>query len=255
MAKGIREFLRLVWAEWSTRVTGSLSAVLLLLGLGISVTSAFGVTIPSEGIIQLATWLLAAICGGQSAFSVWNNERKKVAALQNRLEPKIRLFLYSDVARGTTGIEVGRGPNGEELPYIQVSAEALTDAAIYQCVPSMTRIEHRSDQTVEFREVWAESRPVPWTRGPQETTLSRENPKRFNIVSYDPRFPTPIDIAPPAGQSNMLDQFYEATGRSGEYRYTVHVMGREAMPAMAYVSVRWRPRGYPSIALQDIEIT
>jgi len=75
MRHQIWTFLRLVWGEWASRVTGSLSAILLLLGLVISIAGAFGVRVPADSIIQFAIWILAAICGGQAAYSVWARER------------------------------------------------------------------------------------------------------------------------------------------------------------------------------------
>ena len=70
-------FLSLVYAEWSSLVTGSFSACLVLVGIGISVTSAFGIHIPSESIVQIATWTLAAISGGRAAYIVWEREYLK----------------------------------------------------------------------------------------------------------------------------------------------------------------------------------
>jgi hypothetical protein len=151
----------------------------------------------------------------------------------------------------TGGIEIGRGPNGEELPHIQVSAEALTDVSIYDCVPSIVRIEHRSDRKKEFSEVWAESRAIDFTW--KHSTLSKGNPLRFNILAYDPRAPGLFDVVPPDKRSNMLKQFYEATGRNGEYRYTVHVAGRDVVMSMARIYVEWVPNTYPLITLEPIE--
>jgi hypothetical protein len=85
MRRQIWTFLGLVWSEWSSRVTGSLSAVLVLLGLGISVAGVAGVTVPAVSIIQIATWLLAAICGGQAAYAVWARERSARANAETAL--------------------------------------------------------------------------------------------------------------------------------------------------------------------------
>jgi hypothetical protein len=90
MQKHIRMFLGLVWAEWSSRVTGSFSALLVLLGLGLSIAGAFGATVLGESIIQVATWTLAAICVGQAAFSVWARERKTVDELKEKIRPKLK---------------------------------------------------------------------------------------------------------------------------------------------------------------------
>ena len=67
-------FLRLVWSEWASRVTGSISAVLVLLALGMSALRIFGYSFPAVSIIEMATWVLAAVCGGQAAFFVWRRE-------------------------------------------------------------------------------------------------------------------------------------------------------------------------------------
>jgi hypothetical protein len=96
MGKEVRQFLRLVWGEWSSRVTGSLSALLVLLGLSISIASAFGAKIPSESIIQITTWFLAAVCGGQAAFSVWVRERRIVDELRERIRPKLKCSFRMD---------------------------------------------------------------------------------------------------------------------------------------------------------------
>jgi hypothetical protein len=93
-------FLCLVWSEWSSRVTGSLSAILVLLGLGISIASASGVSIPAAPIVQIATWALAAICGGQAGYDVWAKERAarneaeaKQAELAARLTPNMQIYI------------------------------------------------------------------------------------------------------------------------------------------------------------------
>jgi len=67
--------LRLIWGEWSSRVTGSLSAILILLGFGISIAGIVGAKVPHDSIIQLSTWILAAVCGGQAAYAAWARER------------------------------------------------------------------------------------------------------------------------------------------------------------------------------------
>ena len=77
-------FLRLVYAEWASLVTGAFSAILIVLGLGVSIASAIGIQIPSESIIQIATWTLAAVCGGRAAYSVWAREYDQRIELEHR---------------------------------------------------------------------------------------------------------------------------------------------------------------------------
>ena len=97
-------FLRLVWSEWASRVTGSLSAILVLLGLGISLAGAFGVQVPAASIIQLATWFLAAACGGQAAYAVWAKEREA----RNVAEQKLRHAYGLSLEAGTSLDKINR---------------------------------------------------------------------------------------------------------------------------------------------------
>jgi hypothetical protein len=95
-------FLRLVWSEWASLVTGSLSAVLVLLGLGISLAGTFGVQIPAASLIQLATWLLVAACGGQAAYAVWSKEYKARLTAEAKLSHSYGLSFGFDVAHDET---------------------------------------------------------------------------------------------------------------------------------------------------------
>ena len=146
MQKQVLAFLGLVWAEWSSRVTGSLSAMLVLLGLGLSIAGAFGATVPGESIIQIATWTLAAICGGQAAFSVWARERKTVDELKEKIRPKLKCsfgmkdagcvrpntrfstsmgFAYSSTS-STSAMSVGPGLPTDNPGTLQTTMGALT---------------------------------------------------------------------------------------------------------------------------------
>jgi hypothetical protein len=88
-------FLRLVWAEWASRVTGSSSAVLVLLGLGISLAGTLGWKIPAESVVQLGIWTLAAVCGGQAAYLVWAKEHKARETVENRIKSLLGEYDYA----------------------------------------------------------------------------------------------------------------------------------------------------------------
>jgi hypothetical protein len=104
-------FLLLIWDEWSSLVTGSLSAILVLLGIGISVSGALGFHFESESWVQIASWILAAFCGGKAAYSVWVREQREKKELQERLRPKLRLeFSSRDTIRQI--------PNGVKQTYL-----------------------------------------------------------------------------------------------------------------------------------------
>ena len=59
-------------------------------------------------------------------YQLWKADRKKIAELEDRLTPKIRLFLHVDPVQRTGGIEFAKGQSGQSLPYIQISAEPIT---------------------------------------------------------------------------------------------------------------------------------
>jgi len=97
MRHQVGTFLRLVWGEWSSLVTGSLSAVLVLIGLGISIAGAVGAKIPADSIIQFGTWVLAAVCGGQAAYSVWAREHSRAVELDEKISSKLKLSFDEDI--------------------------------------------------------------------------------------------------------------------------------------------------------------
>jgi hypothetical protein len=45
---------------------------------------------------------------------------------------------------------------------------------------------------------------------------------------------------------------YSSVGKKGEYRYSVHVEGRDAIPGMARLAVEWRESGYPLVTLEPL---
>jgi hypothetical protein len=143
MRSRVWTFIRLIWGEWASRVTGSLSAVLVLAGLGVSLAGTFGARIPSDSIIQLGTWLLAAICGGQAAYTVWkkeNDEKHKIEAecnsLKDRLVPKI------GIAVNANGVVEEKDRNGMLLAKrVQIIVRSRTDTPLIGCQTEIERVE------------------------------------------------------------------------------------------------------------------
>jgi len=118
-------FLRLVYAEWASLVTGAFSAILIVFGLGVSIASAIGVKLPSESVIQIATWTLAAVSGGRAAYSVWAHEHDKRIELERRLTaessprpPTHDVLLFNAIWRAYFG-EWKILREGEQLPSEQ----------------------------------------------------------------------------------------------------------------------------------------
>lgn len=161
---------------------------------------------------------------------------------------KIRLFLPEDPFEQTTGIEFAKGENGQTIPYVQVCVEPTTDAAILDPVANVIRIDHRVDNSPAFSEVMGETQIAGWSRQPPNVRLSKGKPIRFNLFWYNES--GLYDAFPMS--SYKLAQAYAKIGKSGEYRYRVHVDGRDVAPSEAYVFVRWRLRGHPQITLEPI---
>jgi hypothetical protein len=174
--------------------------------------------------------------------------------LEQRLSPKIKLYLNRDPFDLKTGIEIAKEPNGESIFYVQVCVKSMSDAMIYDVVPHFTKIEYRTSELSNFEEVISETLRAEWGFiGFQQVTLSKGKPIRFNIVAYNDKAEAPYDVSIP--KPNKVAQFYQTHKKVGEYRYKVHVEGRDIDPAEAYVSVRWRLRGFPSIKLDPITST
>jgi hypothetical protein len=195
---------------------------------------------------KLIWFAMAYLALALTCFQLWTRNRK----LADRLAPKIGLYLNHDPFGQTTGIEFGKGPNGEDFPFIQLCVEPITDAPIYDAVPNITRIEHRGGESLGFTEVFGESRRIDWSWQPGSLTLYKGKPVRLNIVRYDNNTPAPSDIM--SNSPYKLTQFYSSTGKAGEYRYTIHIEGRDVLPARAYVFVKLRVRGYPKVTLEPI---
>jgi len=88
-------FLRLVYAQWSSLVTGSFSAVLVVFGLGFSIATALGANVPGSAIIQIGTWILAGLSGGRAAFVVWKREYLAKETAEKELGKFIDEFAHS----------------------------------------------------------------------------------------------------------------------------------------------------------------
>jgi hypothetical protein len=162
MRKEILQFL-LVLAEWSSLVTGAFSAVLVLLGLGISVAEAFGVKIPANPIIQLATWFFAAICGGYAAFSVWRRERLAKEALNARLTPKIAISYDPTKSQcrsiSTFTDQFGRNPKDGMCFRLEISN--IGPETIPGCEGHLTEISYEGEkpELAPMNLTWVASAP------------------------------------------------------------------------------------------------
>jgi hypothetical protein len=112
-------FLRLIWGEWASRVTGSLSAFLVLFGLGVSTAGAFGASIPGASILQVASWIFAAMCGVLAAHSVWRKENRARETAEARLTDILspRLQFAREIRKKAAAVDIGRTRLSETLAY------------------------------------------------------------------------------------------------------------------------------------------
>jgi hypothetical protein len=226
--------------KWAALVSGSFSVPITIAGF-----------LTERDYQQAIWWNMAAAALIFSYYLDHKKQTGRIKELEARLSPKIRLFLRPDPTGQTTGIEIAKSDVGEELPHVQVCVEPLTSATIYDPVPNITKIEHRPDKSVTFLEVYGESRRIDWPHHSTGATLSKGKPLRFNIVWYHENTNTLYDVV--EKYPNKLSEFYSSVGKKGEYRYTVHVEGRDAMPAMAHVYVEWRRSKYPLVTLEPLE--
>jgi hypothetical protein len=143
MQHPIWTFLRLVWGEWSSRVTGSLSAVLVLLGFGISIAGITGSKIPHDSTIQLATWILAAVCGGQAAYATWARERNARQAAEDAFS---RITTLGIAITGITQYQ------GDRAQIVELEAKNESIEELLNCIAMVTEI-FRDGKMIEAREL------------------------------------------------------------------------------------------------------
>lgn len=181
-------------------------------------------------------------------YRIWKAKETEIRQLKDRLTPKIEVFLD----KATNSIETTRGLNGVAHYYVQIHAKSSRDSIVYDCRPHITRIEHRPTDGVGFCEVIAEPLLASWSLQPDHVVaLSKGIAHRFNLFWFEN---TGIRHAPDISGRvpNKLLDFYQETGKRGEYRYRIHVSGREVMPTEAHITVRWRSGGYPLIEIEPI---
>jgi hypothetical protein len=210
-------FLRLVYAEWSSLVTGSFSAGLFLLGLGISIASAFGVTIPSEAIIQTATWTLAGICGGRAAFSVWEREHQARLRAEEKLTPKI-IAVYDPSKPPCRSVSTfNYGPNSLDGMVYRVEVENIGEETVTNCEGYLVEVafEEEVAELGPMSLVWSGIYPQPL-----RIDLRKGIKRQLDLlVIYQNN---QISILSPSWPPNNRQDFFS---RPGHYRFAVVISG------------------------------
>jgi hypothetical protein len=236
-AVGIPAFFSGLWQRWGALVSGTFSVPFWAFALFADSTAG-----------KIGWCVMAVIALLFAHFQTWSNLNKRISELENRLSEKIKLSLPEDPFKQTTGIEFAEGVDGRSLPYVQVCAEPNADAAIFEPVANIIRIDHRNDDASVFSEVMGEPEIAGWSRQPANVHLSKGKPIRFNVFSYNENGMCGASPIP----SYKVNNAYQKIGKQGEYRYKVHVDGRNTVPTEAYVFVKWGIRGHPQIRLEKI---
>ena len=214
-------FLGLVWGEWSSRVTGSISAVLVLLGLFLSIASEVGPNVPASPFLQLGTWVLAIACGGIAAYTVWAKEYARRVALENRLRPRIKLR-YDPTIASCRAIPTlfGIAPNQTKGVAFRIQVENVGEETIYGAEARLVEV-HQIGQPSEL--------------GPMLMVWVGDTPS-VDLIKGVPTFAGLINIletnrwivASAQGWSNAHVNMFD---QPGEYIFRIVVSGRNVSPA------------------------
>src|SRR5947208_12199544 len=100
MQSQVWEFVRLLWAEWKSGVTGPTSAVLFVVGLVAGMAGVLGVELPAAKITLPLSWVVAVVAGFRSAYAVWSKERTARLAVEKRLSHAYGISFGFQVAHG-----------------------------------------------------------------------------------------------------------------------------------------------------------
>jgi hypothetical protein len=180
-------------------------------------------------------------------FKIWKAKEMEIRQLKNRLIERIRLFLNER----NGGIQAAKMTDGRDRWYVQVCATSSTEATLHDCIAHLVEIAHRPTSSVDFREIKAEALPLPWGYQPTlPIVLTKQISHRFNLISFD----ADNKIQNEALQKPVdLKEFYEGTGKTGEYRFRVYVCGRGMVPTERHIYVSWAsPNNLPHIKLADV---
>jgi hypothetical protein len=228
MRRQIWIFLHLVWGERASRVTGSLSAILVLLGLGISVAGAFGAKIPADSAIQLGTWLLAAICGGQAAYSVWSREHAKTLSLEARLTPKINVLYNPNIPACKSISRFRAGEHQFDGMCFRVRVENIGEYPIHHCEGHLTSVyyENEAPSLGEMALIWAGTWPEPVS-----VDLFSGIPRDLGIIYISESNNV---VVCSEGYTWPLNQ-QEFFARHGKYYFEIRVVGHDTAQPPPYM--------------------
>lgn len=137
-------FLKLFYAEWASLVTGSFSAILFLLGLGLSMAVALGYPVPGGPIAQVATWMLAIASSGRAAYLIWAREHKLRVQAEEKLIPKLVAVFHPNKPPWRDQVKFG---DGRRAVAYRIQIKHLGGETINNCEGQLIEIAFRDEMT------------------------------------------------------------------------------------------------------------
>jgi hypothetical protein len=125
------EFIRAILAGWATRMTGPVSVVAALASVFFSNTAA-----------RITTAVTAFLCAAYTAYAVWEAQRRKVVALEEKLDPKLNLHFDPEHPSCVSRVP-GSATNG--MLYVRVLPTC--SAQVTGCRGILKRVRELKDDT------------------------------------------------------------------------------------------------------------
>ncbi len=234
-------FIRVISGDWMARMSGPASVPLTILAIYL------------EGPwVKAGLIILAFICAWIAAYRVWAAERERVRVLEDRLSPKIDVYLDRDGVR-TVETRIGLPPSepqrrGPDSKWVQIIVMPATDAQLVDCEVRLLRAERINDDrtaTVILTE------PVfcTWSNMPAGTTrmtIPSNVPQASNIFSAnDGSTELYMQTSP------IKCEFRDQIQRPGTYRLKIGVSAQDCLTNVKTFLFRWSSYNSISISMNE----
>lgn len=180
----IREFLRVLWNDWGTRMSGIFTVPFTI--AAIVTSSAYGQAI--FGTMAVSAFLI-------TAYRIWADERRKLVSLELHLAPGLRIEFDPQNPKFLSPV---RTNNGIDMLYLRVNARALSPV-VRECRAYLTRISRWDGE--RYVSLFDEHLPMPWSHQNPNAIVPRELNRDVDAL---------LDVAwfaDPANEINRLGPF------------------------------------------------
>jgi hypothetical protein len=167
-APDIREFLRIIWADWGARMTG-------ILLLPLTIAALFLRSIYARGFGAMA--ILALLF---TAYRVWADERRHRYKLERHLAPRLRIEFDPNQSKFVFPTPTS---GGVRMLYLRVLARAISPV-VRDCRAYLQGISQWDGE--RYIALFEESLPLPW---------SYENPKAIQAKELNHSVEPFLDVA------------------------------------------------------------